>query len=336
MELELNSLELVNNNGPTKLDPTGLSAIGLFFSAQWYPPGRLFIRSLISAYNEINNSKKRLEIIFISHDRNQDCWEAYSEDMPWPSIPFSEVSLRFSLTHKFQVLNSYRLIILSPSLKVITSNGIEDLKKKGIQSMDSWLMVSNQLIDFKSSPNCYKGHFTNFISNSDKILCSLCKSEIIIGWNCTSCELNLCQLCQEWLCNSHVTQSEKLLCSKGHALRETEKVNEYYLRRFLNEKYSCRTCNKAISGNGLHCRECVFDVCDECRVAICKDGGGGKCLNGHEMTWSYDLCAKLQEKYQNCNFRCENCKESYQEGGAFTCMPCEYYCCVPCTSKNNE
>ena len=333
MEAELSSLELVGFCGPARLNLDGLSILGIYFSAHWVPPAQNFSKKLISAYSTINDPFKKLEIIFVSFDRDSDSWDAYSEDMPWLRVPFSNMAQRVSLAKIFQVRDSFRLIILSPTFKIITNNGIEDVKSKGIECMDYWVSISGHISSFNSSPLCLKGHVTEYISPTDKIPCDICKFEIIVGWKCATCVLTICKLCQEWLCNSSSIEEEKLLCLNSHSLRRTEAVNNYYLKRFQTDKYTCRTCNKYPDGRGFHCRKCLFDICEECGEAISKYQGLQQCSKGHQITWTHDLCTKLQEEFHSCNFRCEICLDSYLGGGGFTCFECEYYCCVPCFKK---
>jgi len=48
------------------------------------------------AYNEINdNLKKKLDIVFISFDKNEENFNEYFKDMPWKALPFSGM---FTLT----------------------------------------------------------------------------------------------------------------------------------------------------------------------------------------------------------------------------------------------
>jgi hypothetical protein len=42
------------------------------------------------AYNEINdNLKNKLDIVFISLDKNEESFNEYFKDMPWKALPFS-------------------------------------------------------------------------------------------------------------------------------------------------------------------------------------------------------------------------------------------------------
>jgi len=60
--------------------------IGLYFSAHWCPPCRGFTPTLVEAYKSDLKAKK-LEIIFVSSDRDDDSFKEYYAEMPWLAIP---------------------------------------------------------------------------------------------------------------------------------------------------------------------------------------------------------------------------------------------------------
>ena len=331
MNLDFSSMELAQFGKQVNFSPSSQKLIGLYFSAHWCPPARLFTPKLITFYNLINSPNKQLEIISVSFDRDLACWESYFEEMPWLAIPFTNEPLRMSLAKQLNIKNPFKLIILSPDGKIITFNGIEDLKSKGSDAFDYWNTTNSSMARFKSPPFCSSGHLMVFADSKEGKKCHLCSCELITGWACQECDLLLCHSCQEWKCNSVLDESE-LKCLNLHPLRMGQSLNEFYMKRFLNEIYNCRTCNELQKGEGFHCRPCLFDICTECFKVI-KDSKGmnrTKCSQGHDMLWSNNLCMIIQEKFKYCKFRCEDCGESYLGGGAFACIDCEYYQCVKC------
>lgn len=301
--------------------------VGFYFAAHWSPPARLFKKMLISAYNSINSPKKILEIVFVSFDRDDESFEAYSDDMPWIKVPFKNSQQRISIAHHFQIENPFKLIVLTQNLKILSKTGIEELKEKGTQCIDWWEIISENVKNFTSSPFCEKGHSMTYIDALEKIRCAFCRGEIIKGWNCAECALSVCQICEEWFSNS--VPAPSILCLRSHPMRRSQKLNEYYLKKFLNDKYTCRTCNLFPTGTSLHCFSCLFDMCEKCEKVV-ESQPSGKCSEGHSLSWVHDLCMKIEEKYKRCQFRCEKCKESYLGGGAFACLNCEFYVCLGC------
>ncbi|OMJ66843.1 hypothetical protein SteCoe_36173 [Stentor coeruleus] len=336
MDINPKKLELVRNAGRDsgEIDPGCL--IGFYFAAHWFPAARNFLPKLTAAYTAINTPQKRLEIVFVSFDRNEDTFEAYSVDMPWLSVPFKNEILRVNLAQKFQITDTFRLVITTPTLQVISPNAIDDIKTKATQAYDYWESISSNVKGFADSPYCEKNHIMTYIDVSTKSKCVYCRYEVIKGWTCLECKISTCMICQEYYSNSTIDEAYKIMCFKSHNMRKVIKINDYYMSRFLNSKYTCRTCNQTPDdGTGLHCFLCIFDMCFNCSKSVCEDKYLAHCPNGHEVLWVYELCAKILEKYERFNFRCETCGESYMGGGAFACLSCEYYVCVPCVKKAN-
>jgi nucleoredoxin len=67
-----------------------VGVIGLYFSAHWCPPCRGFTPKLAEWYTNLTDGplKGKLEIVFISSDRDQAAFEEYFESMPWLALPF--------------------------------------------------------------------------------------------------------------------------------------------------------------------------------------------------------------------------------------------------------
>jgi hypothetical protein len=214
---------------------------------------------------------------------------------------------------------------------------VEDLKSKGFEAFDYWMMSSDSMSRLKSPPFCPADHLMVYVNSSKQETCKNCSNQIVIGWECPECQHLICETCQEWLCNSSPEDSEGK-CLNFHTLRLSTGLNEFYLKRFLYDKYNCRTCNELQSGEGLHCRPCLFDICLKCFKCIgkWKTFKKSKCASGHELIWKNDLCMILQKKFKFCQFRCEDCGESFLGGGAFACMDCEFYRCVKCFSLFNK
>lgn len=95
---------------------------GIYFSAHWCPPCRMFTPQLIDVYNKVKESgKMKFEIIFASFDRSQESFQEYSQSMPWLVLPFQDSRIKL-LTKQFQVEGIPTLVMLSEDNEVICHN----------------------------------------------------------------------------------------------------------------------------------------------------------------------------------------------------------------------
>ena len=65
--------------------------VAVYFSAHWCPPCRAFTPTLIKAYQAAKEQGLPFELIFVSSDEDQEGFDEYTADMPFPSVKF-EVS----------------------------------------------------------------------------------------------------------------------------------------------------------------------------------------------------------------------------------------------------
>ena len=72
------------------LDVVRSQVIALYFTAHWCPPCRAFTPLLIKFFNDVNERGKRLEVIFVSADKDQASYNDYYNTMPWIAIPYGD------------------------------------------------------------------------------------------------------------------------------------------------------------------------------------------------------------------------------------------------------
>lgn len=107
--------------GPDLLAKTGGKPIGLYFSAHWCPPCRGFTPKLAEYYK--NGLREKMEIIFVSSDRDQGSFDEYFGEMPWLALPFDQRAEKEALSKAFGVSGIPSFIIINPDGSVITTDG---------------------------------------------------------------------------------------------------------------------------------------------------------------------------------------------------------------------
>ncbi|XP_020295212.1 nucleoredoxin-like [Pseudomyrmex gracilis] len=100
---------------------------GVYFSAHWCPPCKAFTPQLVDTYQRIRERGHYFEVIFVSSDRSEESYNAYTETMPWLRIPFSQEERRQKLTRALDVQAIPTLVILDPRDNIITLNGRGEL-----------------------------------------------------------------------------------------------------------------------------------------------------------------------------------------------------------------
>merc|ERR1711939_610371 len=74
--------------GSAAITKVGSKAIGIYFSAHWCPPCRGFTPKLAEFYKD--GLKDKMEIFFVSSDRDQASFDEYFAEMPWQALPFDK------------------------------------------------------------------------------------------------------------------------------------------------------------------------------------------------------------------------------------------------------
>jgi len=73
-------------------DNSGRRVLGLYFSAHWCPPCRMFNPDLVQFYTNFKATDRgdQLEIVFVSSDQDKEGFQEYLSEMPWPALPFDD------------------------------------------------------------------------------------------------------------------------------------------------------------------------------------------------------------------------------------------------------
>ncbi|KAK1388579.1 Thioredoxin, nucleoredoxin [Heracleum sosnowskyi] len=111
--------------------------IGIYFSANWYPPCRSFNNLLINTYEQLKSCNSEFEIVFVSSDEDVDAFNTFRAGMPWLAIPFSDVEAKKALNGRFDVEGIPCLVILQPNNNkddATLHDGVELIYRYGVQA----------------------------------------------------------------------------------------------------------------------------------------------------------------------------------------------------------
>merc|ERR1712227_711490 len=78
--------QLLDTLGSELLAKIAGKPFALYFSAHWCPPCRGFTPKLAEWYNA--GLKDKMEIIFVSSDRDEASFNDYFKEMPWLALPY--------------------------------------------------------------------------------------------------------------------------------------------------------------------------------------------------------------------------------------------------------
>jgi nucleoredoxin len=123
----------------TLVQPPSTGVVGLYFSAHWCGPCRMFTPRLIENYKKIKENGKDFEVIFVSSDRDEDSFKSYYKEMPWMGLPFASRDLKAKLSKKFKVQGIPSLVLIDAATgKLITKDGRSALTKDSTGEKYPW------------------------------------------------------------------------------------------------------------------------------------------------------------------------------------------------------
>ncbi|CAI4233363.1 unnamed protein product [Auanema sp. JU1783] len=129
-------VELQKTNGSKhSTDVLKDKIVGIYFSAHWCPPCRMFTPILKDFYNELKDSEE-FEVVFVSFDRSsQDLQNYLSESHgDWYHVPFGSDKIK-ELSQKFEVSGIPALVIVKPDGTIVTKEGRGSVQGKNPQNV---------------------------------------------------------------------------------------------------------------------------------------------------------------------------------------------------------
>jgi len=125
--------------GPDVLSKANGKYIGLYFSAHWCPPCRGFTPKLAEMYQ--GGLKDKMEIVFVSSDRDENAFKEYFGEMPWLALPYERRKEKELLSDTFGVQGIPSFVVLNPDGTLLTTEGRAKLTSdpKGENLPEGWL-----------------------------------------------------------------------------------------------------------------------------------------------------------------------------------------------------
>merc|ERR1712151_1257716 len=103
------------------LAQTGGKPIGLYLSAHSSPPSRGLKPMRAQVYN--SGLKEKMEIVFVSSDRDENAFKEYFGEMPWQALPYEKRKEKEELSDAFGVQGIPSFVVINPDGTVITTEG---------------------------------------------------------------------------------------------------------------------------------------------------------------------------------------------------------------------
>ena len=87
-------------------------------------------------YKKWNSNEKKIEIIFISGDRDEKSFADYFQDMPWLALPYENAHVNEELEKKYRVEGIPTLVIVDKNGEILKKDGREDVQTKGQDALE--------------------------------------------------------------------------------------------------------------------------------------------------------------------------------------------------------
>merc|ERR1712232_322285 len=130
----------------------GKKAVALYFSAHWCPPCRGFTPKLAEWHG--GGLKDKMEIIFVSSDRDQASFDDYAKDMPWLALPYDKRTEKEALSEAIGVEGIPTFAVINPDGTIITTDGRSRVTSdpKGESFPEGWLPQPYNNVNDDPSP----------------------------------------------------------------------------------------------------------------------------------------------------------------------------------------
>lgn len=104
--------------------------ICLFFSANWCRPCKSFTPQLAQLYDRL---RKKLEIVFVSFDRDEKGFHDHLNSIPWLAVPF-DANLNKRLSHRYHVHRIPSLVPLGTNGQSVEEDAVALIEDYGVDA----------------------------------------------------------------------------------------------------------------------------------------------------------------------------------------------------------
>lgn len=111
--------------------------VGLYFSAHWCGPCKLFTPKLIETYNALKAAGQNFEVVFCSLDNDEDQYKEYYGSMPWLSLGYDSPVVK-KLKSILELEGIPTLVLCNTEMEPISADGVEAVKSTGAEGFP-WL-----------------------------------------------------------------------------------------------------------------------------------------------------------------------------------------------------
>ena len=106
------------------------TTVCFYFSASWCPPCVRFTPGLVDVYEKLKANGKKVQICFVSLDRDTGSFENYFRKMSFLAIPRQDPTIR-RLTTTFQVQSIPKLLVVGPDGRTLNHNAVQAVGRFG-------------------------------------------------------------------------------------------------------------------------------------------------------------------------------------------------------------
>ncbi|CAG9310653.1 unnamed protein product [Blepharisma stoltei] len=122
-------------------------------------------------------------------------------------------------------------------------------------------------------------------------------------------------------------------CDSGHALAWANDVPFHYKEISGTWMIFCNLCGKNFSTGCWHCRDCKYDVCEECGLAKNMTPPKLLCSESKELQWRCDVVSYYLTNYGSTSYSCNEC-QGIGDDAHWHCRTCLYDLCRKCGTKH--